>query len=324
MGQTHTLSPTRFFYAFGPAEPVVRVQSGDTVIGRTRDARGGDEDGHPMPREFMAVSGSRERMEYLPSNPLLGPVYVEGAEPGNVLAVHIERIDISRPWGFSARNATFGSLTGEYVGHRMLLNPPLEPVRYEWALDLDRMVGVFDMPASRVQRAEIPLHPFIGSIGVAPRFGRVETALAPGEYGGNMDCPETAVGTTLYFPVWLPGAYLYFGDVHAAQGDGELCGTAIETTAEVQLRLELLPEPCGDWPRAEDATHLMTIGSTRPLEDALRLAQVELMRWLVEDYGFDLWEAWQLNSQVGTLRVGNVVDPYYSVVAKFPKRYLPL
>ena len=322
MPQTHHLQPTRYHFTFGPAEPALRVQNGDTVIAPTRDSRGFDADGQPLAREAIANQGD-EGYDYWPRNPLVGPVYVEGAEPGDILAVHIERVELTRDWGFSARNVNFGSLTGEYVGHRLLLNPPLEAARLDWQIDRQRMKGVYPMPNSRLSRAEIDLHPFIGSIGVAPRFGRVETALAPGEFGGNMDCPETCAGTTLLFPVWTRGAYLYFGDVHAAQGDGELCGTAIEMAAEVQLRLEIRPGPCGDWPRAEDATHLMAIGSTRPLMDSVRLAQVELMNWLVRDYGFDFWEVWQLNSQVGTMRIGNVVDPYYSVVAKFPKRFLP-
>lgn len=323
MSQTHVLIPQRYYFTFGPAEPALRVRSGDTVIAQTRDSRGYDASGAPIPPAMLAVGEGVEGYGYWPRNPLVGPIYVEGAEPGMVLAVHIERLELTRDWGFSARNANFGSLTGEYPGHRLLLNPAFEPMRLDWTIDRQRMVGIYDMPNSRLGRAEILLYPFIGSIGVAPRYGRVETALAPGEYGGNMDCPETCVGTTLYFPVWTRGAYLYFGDAHATQGDGELCGTAIEMSAEVQLRLEVLPGPCGDWPRAEDATHLMAIGSTRPLMDSVRLAQVELMRWLVADYGFELWEVWQLNSQVGTMRIGNVVDPYYSVVAKFPKKFLP-
>ncbi|MBC8231439.1 acetamidase/formamidase family protein [bacterium] len=167
------------------------------------------------------------------------------------------------------------------------------------------------------------MHPFIGSIGVAPRYGRTEMSLTPGEYGGNMDCVETKAGTTLYLPVWVRGGYFAFGDIHAAQGDGEICGVALETTAEVTVTLEVIKGKSIEWPRMEDETHIMTAGSGRPLMDALRIAHVELVKWLVDDYGFEKWEAFQVISQVGTTRIGNVVDPNYTVVAKFPKKFLP-
>jgi acetamidase/formamidase len=169
----------------------------------------------------------------------------------------------------------------------------------------------------------VPLDPFIGSIGVAPRYGRVEMTLTPGEYGGNMDYMETREGTTLYLPVWVEGAYLSFGDVHAVQGDGEVNGTALEVPAEVTLRLEVIKGQEADWPRLEDETYIMATGSTRPLMDCVRLAQMELLNWLVRDYGFQREEAWQLMGQVSSMRIGNVVDPCYTVVARFPKRYLP-
>jgi len=205
----------------------------------------------------------------------------------------------------------------------MLLNEPLPEIRFDWELDLQKNVGRLRLKKSKTKAAEVPLHPFLGSIGVAPRFGRVETSMAPGEYGGNMDCVETKAGTLLYLPVFAKGAYLAFGDVHAAQSDGELCGVAIETTAEVRVTVNVIKKKTIDWPRLEDQTHIMTAGSARPLMDAVRIAQRELLEWLVADYGFDRWEGWQVMSQVSTMRIGNIVDPLYTVVAKFPKRYLP-
>ena len=126
------------------------------------------------------------------SNPVVGPIYVEGAEEGDLLAVHIQRIRLNRDFAISKQGANFGSLTGEGLGHIMLYNEPIPTIWYEWKLDLERQVGDLELPNSRLKRAEVPLSPFIGSIGVAPRFGRVETTLTPGEYGGNMDCVETA------------------------------------------------------------------------------------------------------------------------------------
>jgi amidase len=178
------------------------------------------------------------------------------------------------------------------------------------------------LEASRAKRIELPLHPFIGSIGVAPRYGRVETALTPGEYGGNLDCVETREGSTIYFPVWARGAYLAFGDIHAAQGDGEVCGSALETTAVVTLRVELHKNRTFEWPRLEDGEYLMTTGSLHSLVDAVRVAQVEMLDWLVREYGFEKWEGWQVLSQAGTMRIGNIVDPNFTVVVKFPKALL--
>ncbi|MBI2301690.1 MAG: acetamidase/formamidase family protein [Armatimonadetes bacterium] len=208
-------------------------------------------------------------------------------------------------------------------GRRLLLNEGIPDRMFSWHLDRERMVGILDLPDSTLGRAEIPLHPFIGSIGTAPRYGRVETTLAPGEYGGNMDCCETQVGTTLYLPVWRRGALLCFGDIHAAQGDGELCRSALEATAEVTLTLQVVKGWEIHWPRLWDREWLMTAGSSRPLFEAVQIAQVELLTWLVTDYGFDRDEAWQLNSQVGRMRIGNLVDPFYTVIAKFPRNLLP-
>ncbi len=205
----------------------------------------------------------------------------------------------------------------------MFLNEPVPDKQFDWQIDLKRNVGILELQKSTVRRIEIALHPFVGSIGVAPRFGCVETSLTSGEYGGKMDCIETKEGTTLYLPVWVRGAYLAFGDVHAAQGDGEICGVALEITAEVTLRFEVIKGKGIEWPRLEDNTHIMTVGNGRPLIDCVRIAQVELVEWLVNDYGFDKWDALQVISQTGTMRIGNVVDPNYTVVAKFPKKCLP-
>jgi amidase len=316
----HRLEPQRFYYTFAPHEPALRVRSGDTVVAETRDAFGYDAQRNPMPDHMKQQAPGTSLKE---ANPLVGPIYVQDAAPGDLLAVHIRQIRLNRDFAISKQGDHFGSLTGEYDGHHLLYNQPIATIWTEWQLDLERGVGILDLPHSRLSRVEVPLHPFIGSIGVAPAFGRVEMTLTPGEFGGNMDCVDTAEGTTLYLPVWVEGAYLFFGDVHALQGDGELNGTALEVTAEVTLEVAVVQGRTAHWPRLEDATHIMVAGSTRPLMDCVRLAQMELLRWLVDEYGFQREEAWQLNAQVGTMRIGNVVDPRYTVVAKFPKSCLP-
>ena len=146
--------------------------------------------------------------------------------------------------------------------------------------------------------------------------------LVPEQVAEKTPRPE-AWRTTLYLPVWVEGAYLSFGDVHAVQGDGEVNGTALEVPAEVTLQIDVLEQRAADWPRLETETHIMALGSTRPLMDCVRLAQMELLSWLVSDYGFQREEAWQLSGQVSSMRIGNVVDPCYTVAARFPKAFLP-
>ncbi|MEM2905879.1 MAG: acetamidase/formamidase family protein [Candidatus Bathyarchaeia archaeon] len=316
----HRLKASSYCLTFGPNKPELTVKPGDTVTAETVDARGYDAEGRRVPDEMRQ---RRPDLEFCPSNPLVGPIFVEGAYRGDTLRVRLDRIRLNRGYAWSRILPNFGSFTAEVPGKRLLLNEPLKEVYYEWRLNLERNTGVLDLPNSRLRRAEIPLHPFLGSIGVAPRFGRCETALTPGEYGGNMDCVETREGTTLYFPVFVDGGYLAFGDVHAAQGDGEICGVALETSAEVTLTIDVVKGNSIEWPRFEDGCFIMTAGSARPLMDAFNIAHLEMVKWLSSDYGFDRWEALQLLSQVGTCRVGNVVDVNYTVVAKFPKYCLP-
>jgi amidase len=316
----HTLEPTVFQFTWAANEPALRIESGDRVTAPTRDARGFDRFGNPLPD---ALRQRRDDTHFQEDNPLVGPVWVEDAEPGDMLKITIERILLNRDYAWSLLLPHFGALTGESAGRELLLNDPLPEQEYHWPMDLDAMTATLELWRSALRKVEIPLHPFIGSIGVAPRYARVETALVPGEYGGNMDCVETAEGSILYLPVWVRGAYLSFGDVHAAQGDGEMCGVALETTAEVTLKVEVLKGKTADWPRIENETHIMVAGSARPLMNAVRIAHLELIKWLASDYGYDKWEAIQVHSQVGTMRVGNIVDPNYTVVSKFPKAFLP-
>jgi acetamidase/formamidase len=317
---TYRLDPEVFYYTFAAHEPALRIHSGDTVIAETRDAFGYDANRDPLPEGMKPQALGTTLRE---SNPVVGPIWVEEAEEGDLLAVHIRRIRLTRDVAISKQNTNFGSLTGEGPGRTLLYNDPIPTIWYEWQLDLDRQVGILSLPDSRVGRVEVPLQPFLGSIGVAPRFGRSEMTLTPGEYGGNMDYMEVCEGATLMLPVWVAGAYLSFGDVHAVQGDGEVNGTALEVPAEVTLDIEVIKGRTADWPRLENETHIMVLGSTRPLMDCVRLSQMGLLRWLVSEYGFQREEAWQLSGQVSSMRIGNVVDPCYTVAARFPKRYLP-
>lgn len=321
MGTHHQHEPKKFYYTFGPHEPALTLQPGDTLTTTTVDAGNVDSNGRELPPEMRQSVADTQLNE---GNPQTGPFVVEGAEPTDVLALEIRAIDITRDYATSKFVPGFGSLGPETrLSGPTGLSEPLPEHSFLWDLDLARGTGTLKLERSTLEQVEIPLHPFLGCMGVAPRFGQIANTLMPAEWGGNMDCVETRVGTTIYLPVFVKGGYFFFGDVHAAQGDGEICGVALETTAQVTLGVGLLKGKNIGWPRLEDETHLMVAASTRPLIDAFRSAHVALIDWLVADYGFDRWEVFQLLSQVGTARVGNVVDPKYTVVAKFPKKYLP-
>jgi amidase len=208
-------------------------------------------------------------------------------------------------------------------GRLRLLNDPLPTRRFVWQLDRQRHVASLDLPNSRSKRIEIPLRPMVGRVAVAPAGEEAFGGLWPGAFGGNMDASDIREGATVFLPIYHEGALFYFGDIHAAQGDGEVCGSGLETTAVVTLQLDLVKGKKILWPRIEDADHIMVAGSGRPLIDAFRIAHVELIDWLVADFGFEKMEAYQVVSQVGSARVANVVDPLYTVVAKFPKALLP-
>ena len=163
----------------------------------------------------------------------------------------------------------------------------------------------------------------LGRVAVAPAGQEAFGGLWPGDFGGNLDASDVREGATVMLPVFHDGALFYFGDGHALQGDGEIIGSGLETTMDVTFQFDLLKGKRIRWPRIEDDTHIMVAASVRPLIDALRIAYVELIEWLVAEYGFDKMDAFQIASQAGEVRVANVVDPNYTVVAKFPKKFLP-
>lgn len=246
-------------------------------------------------------------------NPQTGPIYVEGAEPGDTLAVRIEQIVPTRDFAVSCLIPYFGSLTST-VTTRTLQDPLPERV-WIWQLT-DRMTLV-----NNEVDVELPWNPFMGTLAVAPDLEAV-SALAPGPFGGNMDVPDVLPGNTVYLPVWNPRALFYTGDCHARQGQGELCGVALEITAQVTVIFDVLKNQTIEWPRVESPEALMVVGSARPMEDAARIANAELILWLQQDYGYDPLDAYQLLTRAGGLSVGNMVDTQYSLVASIAKRYL--
>jgi acetamidase/formamidase len=169
----------------------------------------------------------------------------------------------------------------------------------------------------------IPLHPFLGCVGVAPADGEARSSIVPAEFGGNMDAPEASVGNTLYLPVNVPGALLFLGDGHAAMGDGEIDGTAIEVSMRVRVKVDVIKHKTIQWPRFENDNYIMAVGIYRPLDDAVRIAFTELIHWMHERNGLSELDAYELLSKTAEIHLDEMVDPNYVIVAKINKKFLP-
>lgn len=303
LAQTVTFTPTSGVQTYDVREPVLRIAPGTTVVTRQFSVPGDYYEGGAWPGE-------------------VGPFFIEGAEPGDTLVVRILRLAPNRDTAISRYRPNNISGVAADMRTRML-NDPLPERVFNWRLDRARMVGILELPNSATKRIEVPLKPMLGRVAVAPASGEAYTGLWPGDFGGNLDAADVTAGATVYLPVFNPGALFYFGDGHALQGDGEIIGSGLETTMDVTFQFDLIKGRSIRWPRIENDSHIMVAGSARPLVDAMRIAYVELIEWLVADFGFEKMEAFQVASQAGEVRVANIVDPNYTVVAKFPKLLLP-
>ena len=252
-------------------------------------------------------------------NPQTGPFWIEGAEPGDTVAIHFLSIEPRFDWGVSTTVPFFGSLTA--TPSTAMLHDPL-PER-TWFYTIDAAAGVVRYAAlDSAYEVDLPLDPMHGTVGVAPPLGEVRSSLTPGSWGGNMDTPEMRAGTTCYLGVNVAGALLSLGDGHARQGEGETCGVAVECAMNTVAVVDLIKASPTPWPRLEDDTYLMTTGSARPLEDAFRIAHTEMVHWTAELTGLSTLDAYQLVSQTARTPVANVVDTNFTVVAKVPKSVL--
>lgn len=308
-GSHHRLTEAaqgEYQFVYGPyAAPVLRIEPGDTLEVETRDAFGG------AIRTEADLPSAVLTMPYV--NPQNGPIAVAGAAKGDVLAVHIRSIlpRGPQPAGTTALIPEFGGLVA--TPQTAMLNPPL-PERVK------KMV-VTPEGVRFSERITLPYEPFIGTLGVSPEIEAV-SSLQPDYWGGNMDLPDMAPGAIAYFPVQRPEAHLFLGDCHGRQGDGELCGVAVEIPATVEIRVDLIKGWAIPGPRLETETEIMALGSARPMEDAARIAYRDLIRWLVADYGFEESEAYFLCTQAGRVRLGNMVDPKYTMGAAIRKAYI--
>jgi len=296
-------------YLFGPAEPVARLKPGDTLDTNTLDCFGNK---IKKPGDTLSMAKG--------DNPLTGPFYIEGAQPGDTLAVKILDLQVDGDQGVGAFAPGFGALNS--TNYTPMLNPELSEKIWFFPVDHADNTATFRALDSDFS-VKIPLHPFFGCIGVAPANGEARSSVVPAEFGGNMDAPEVSVGNTLYLPVNVAGALLYMGDGHAAMGDGEVAGTAIEVPLHARISVDLVKGQKINWPRFENDHAIMTVGAYRPLDDALRIAFTELVGWIHNDYGLSETDAYELLSQVGKTHVDEMVDPNYVVVASIEKKYLP-
>jgi acetamidase/formamidase len=306
---THSLTEAvqgSYHYTIGPySAPVLSVRPGDRVVVETRDAfEGKVRTPQDLPSRVLT-------MPYV--NPQNGPIVVEGADPGDVLAVHIESMAPRgpNPRGTCAMIPYFGALSATSL--TAMLHEALPEIVRKIDVDED---GVYWSP-----RVKLPYRPHIGTLSCSPAIDSINT-LTPDAHGGNMDLPDMGPGSITYLPVRAPGGRLFIGDAHACQGDGEVCGTAVEYPSTTTFTVDLIKGWTLNWPRLENEQIVMCIGSARPLEDAARIAYAELVLWMEAEYGFDRWDAYMMLSQCGRVRLGNFVDPKYTVGAGVEKKYL--
>jgi amidase len=303
--ETHQFTPTTYYTTYSFAHPpALRIKPGDRVVTKTIDASGADWNG-------KTVSPG--------PNPQIGPFFVEGAEPGDMLVVTIERLETNRATAYS------GSLLAPYTVDPAAIAARVdrEARRATWTIDKARGVARLDQPDVQPGGFELPLKPMLGCIGTAPARKEAIATTVPGPFGGNMDYASMGAGVSLMLPVNEAGALLFMGDGHARQGEGEVAGTGLETSLDVEFRVDLVKKKAIGWPRIETDTFVMALGSARPLIEAFQHATTELQRWLMADYGLTERGAQTLLGQAAEYEIANVVDPNFTVVAKIRKASVP-
>jgi acetamidase/formamidase len=309
---TYRPDPSEFAWTFGGVPPVRKVKPGDLLELWTEDAFGG------KVRGFDDLVSKVIEFPFV--NPQTGPFFVEGAEPGDTLAIHFVSIEPSRDWAASCTVPLFGALTSTH--QTATLQEPLPEVVWIYDVDPGKRTVTYRARAGEYA-VELPLDPMHGTVGVAPASFEARSSLVPDAHGGNMDTPEMRAGTTCYLGVNVEGALFSIGDGHCRQGEGETCGVAVEAAMDTVIAIDLVKGRPTPWPRLENDSYLMSAGSARPLEDAFRIAHMDMVTWLSEEYRFETLDAYQLLTQVSESPVANVCDPNYTFVTKVAKRYLP-
>jgi acetamidase/formamidase len=298
---THHFQPTVYYNTLGGHQPVLTIADGDNVVTTTVDAAGSDQ------------AGVRSAT---PGNPMTGPFFVRGAEPGDTLSVRMDQIRPNRDWGFA------DSVVAENVVDPHFVRELPKSDTHRWQIDIAAGTATLATWGATGRSLTIPLDPMLGCFGVAAHSGQAISTATSERHGGNMDYRGIRQGVTVYFPVFEPGALFYLGDGHATQGCGEIVGTGIEISMDVQFTVHVLKGKQIGWPRVETDTELVALGNARPLDQALQHATTELIRWLEQDYGLDIEAASALLGQRIAYEVANVFDPAYTIAAKIEKRWL--
>src|ERR1041384_5234827 len=245
-------------YVFGVAKPVATVKRGDIIDTRTFDCFGN------------VIQKPGDKLDKVKGdNPLTGPFFVDGAEPGDTLAVKILELTIDSNQGVGALAPGFGALNT--TSYTPMLHAPVPEKIWFYPIDRGKNEATFTALDSRFT-TRIPLHPFLGCLGVAPAL-ESRSSVTPAEHGGNMDAPEASAGNTAYFPVSVSGALLFLGDGHAQMGDGEIAGTRSEVPMHARMQVDVIKGQKINWPRFENSREIMALGAYRPLDDALRIVE---------------------------------------------------
>jgi acetamidase/formamidase len=301
----HEFIPKGYHNQFsGQIEPALRIRPGETVHTTTVDAGGVDANG-----AHVAAGG----------NPLTGPFYVEGAWPGDTLVVKLNRVRLNRDTAGTYSDSVVLSALDPYYARDQ---KKVENFDSTWKLDREKGVAVLTKATDRLKSFEVKLAPMLGCIGVAPPGAQAFRSGRLGDYGGNMDYNQIREGTTLYLPVFQPGALLFVGDGHAAQGDGELTGNALETSMEVEFTVDVKEGSDVDQPWAENDDYVMVLGIGNSLEDGLRAATTGMSRWLAAIYKLNAAEVAMVLGSSMRYDIAEVVDPQVHVVAKVAKNVL--
>jgi acetamidase/formamidase len=295
-------------YTFGGAAPRQHIQPGTHIVTWTEDCfDGAVKTAADLPSKVMPAGHD---------NPQTGPFYIDGAEPGDTVAVHILKLEPARGYAVSSFGPGFGALVG--TDQTAMLGPDYPETT--WRYDVDAARNVARTKSADGKHAwEVPLAPFLGCMGVAPAGSEARTTIVPGNFGGNMDCPEVRAGNTVYLGVNAPGALLSFGDGHYAMGEGEIMGAAIEGAMNVEVYVELQKKVATPIPRIENADEIMFVGSGRPLEDAARVAFKAMVEWVQHTARLSALDAYQFVSQNSKAPIIQLVDPEYTVLVKIPK-----
>jgi acetamidase/formamidase len=304
--------PSEFAWTFGGVPPVRKVKPGDVLELWTEDCYAGK-----VRSERDLVS---QVCEFPFLNPQTGPFYVDGAKPGDTLALHFVSIEPARDIGAATTVPFFGALTSDV--YTATLQEALPELVWLYELDNTRRTVTYHAKSADLT-IELPMDPMHGTVGVAPAALEARSALVPDMHGGNLDTPEMRAGVTAYFGVNVEGALFSLGDGHARQGEGEACGTGVEVAMNTVLIVELIPGVPTPWTRLESDTHLMSVGAAKPLENAYRVAQVDMTGWLGELCGLDRMDAYQIVAQAALAPVAQVCNPVYTVTSKIPKSVLP-